>query len=241
MRGLAALSFSVAMAALAFAHGGVPASATAREPGGGADGRATPTVRIAPSRVEIGATYSGAVVRVTGEVATGSGVVVVIRGAAVEETLNTKGRFGPIWINTGRIHVGRVPSVFLSFTSAPIDALLTRNAVDGEQLDLTAVEQQAAIVPASDATPRIRREYLVLKTGDGLYASRDRAVTLAPAPGGLARFTLAVRLKRDEIYPNKRPGDGPTNRSGRQSKESGRSVSGGPAHAGRLGSAPRRF
>ena len=46
--------------------------------------------------------------------------MLVIRGPDKEETFNKKVRAGPIWISSGQVHITGVPSLFLSFSPAPV-------------------------------------------------------------------------------------------------------------------------
>jgi uncharacterized protein (TIGR02186 family) len=148
-----------------------------------------PTVRLTPGVIEMGASYSGAAMRIEGAAKAGAEVVVVVRGADREEIFNKKGRFGPIWINAGKVHVSGVPSLYLCFSARPVHAFLSRDAIDRHQLDETAIRRQMRISPQGDVQEQnvIRNNYLTLKRQEGTYRVSNAALKKADGdPGALA-------------------------------------------------------
>lgn len=127
--------------------------------------------RITPRVIEVGAFYDGATVKIEGSVATGSKVLVTVAGPEAEERFNLKGRFGPIWLNAGKVRISRVPSLFLRFSSEPLASLLDRDSIFQHALDKeTLIQRMRAEPSAPQGDARIRADYLALREADGTYA-----------------------------------------------------------------------
>jgi uncharacterized protein (TIGR02186 family) len=148
---------------------------------------AATTVRISPEVIRMDAFYGGAEVRVEGEVPAGSGVLLVVKGPQIEESFDKKGRFGPIWANAGKVHIGGVPALFLAISSAPLGALLTRESLDRDQLDVPAIQSQMKVDPPEMDQPLVRENYLKLKADQGILKVTEGPVTVT-AGEGASRF-----------------------------------------------------
>jgi hypothetical protein len=141
--------------------------------------------------VQMGIVATRVPIRVEGTLAGGSQAAIVIRGGDTEETFNRKRRVGPIWINSGQVHVSGVPALLLAFTSAPPSTLLSRDEIDRAGLDEEAIKRRMRLAPA-DAPSRVRDDYLSLKRGEGRYAFVPGAIHLEPGPHGRTRYRLEV-------------------------------------------------
>lgn len=151
-----------------------------------ADDANGPTVKLTPDKILMATFYDGAQLRVEGMAAEGSQVIVVIKGPEVEEVFNKKGRVGPIWVNSGKVHISGVPSLFLSFSPKPVEELLSREAIDQYQLDETAIRSQMKVEPPQQDHDKIRANYLSLKTQQGIYRVISDGVKMgAPIQGGV--------------------------------------------------------
>jgi len=163
---------ALALAGLAWALGAAPA--------------ADVQVAVEPPRLEVATFTTEMPVRITVRVDPAARPVVVIRGQTVESTFNRKIRVGPIWLNSGQVHVSGTPTLLLRFSPGPVAALLGRDAIDAHQLDAEAIERTMHVAPAEADEPAIRDSYLALRTGDGSYRfieSGDETVTPGAAPG----------------------------------------------------------
>ncbi len=130
---------------------------------------AGPTVKLTPEVIRMGAFYSGEWMRISGLASPGSKVIVVLRGPRTEEVFNRKGRVGPIWINVGKVHISGVPSLFLCYSSEPVERLLGRDEIERRQLDDSAIERQMIVTPKEMDHPDVRTNYIELKTEDNVY------------------------------------------------------------------------
>lgn len=126
------------------------------------------SIRLIPPQIEVGPFWGGSKVRVEGSVAAGAKVAVVVRGRGRQETFNRKSRVGPIWVNTGKVHVSAVPSLFLRFTSGPIRTFLNREGIDQHQLDEAAIRRQMRIEPNQDHD-LVLSNWITLKSREGTY------------------------------------------------------------------------
>ncbi len=128
-----------------------------------------PSVKLNPEVVRMGAFYAGEWVRVSGMASPGSHIVVVLRGPRTEEVFNRKGRVGPIWINVGKVHISGVPSLFLCYSSGPVESLLNRAEIERRQLDDAAIRRQMIVTPRAMDHEDVRADFIELKTLENVY------------------------------------------------------------------------
>ena len=196
-RGVAALGFLLTVLTIA-----IPGTAAAQVSALSSE----LSVKVSPEAIQMGAFYNGAKMRIEGTAPSGSQVLVVIRGEEHDELFNKKGRVGPIWVNTDRIHVAFTPSLFLSFSSADVTALLDPTSIEAYQLDEQAIKnrlacrshckcstttrhhtwsgaiaQCAGVEPDPQYRELIRSNYLALKTREGRYQTHSDAVRMTNA------------------------------------------------------------
>ncbi len=140
-----------------------------------ASGRAqSPQVTVDPPQLRV-ETFSGQQhVLITVRVDPDATPVVVIRRPDAEAVFNRKVRVGPIWLNSGRVHITGVPALLLCFSPVPVDALLQRADIDRYLLDARAVRQALHVEPAEFDAPAIRDSYLALRQEDESYRFADR-------------------------------------------------------------------
>jgi hypothetical protein len=138
-RGVAVLGFLLTVLTIA-----IPKTATAQVSGPSSVLSSDLSVKVSPEAIQMGAFYNGAKMRVEGTAPSGSQVVVIIRGEEHDELFNKKGRVGPIWVNTDRIHVAFTPSLFLSFSGADVTTFLDPASIEAYQLDEQAIKNRLA-------------------------------------------------------------------------------------------------
>jgi hypothetical protein len=172
-------------------------------------------VKVSPEAIQMGAFYNGAKMRIEGTAPSGSQVLVIIRGEEHDELFNKKGRVGPIWVNTDRIHVAFTPSLFLSFSGADATALLDPSSIEAYQLDEQAIKNRlasrshckcdttvrhhtrsgaiakcAGVEPDPQYRELIRSYYLALKSRQGRYQTHLNAVRMVNATADDSRYSL---------------------------------------------------
>jgi hypothetical protein len=161
------------------------------------------TVKVTPSVVEMGTFYGGTKLHVEGTVASGSKVLVIVRGKEVTELFNRVGRVGPVWINTGKVSVSGVPSLLLVFSSEPVFDCLCRRAMDDCMCDVEAVKKQVRIKPEKEADDSIAEDFLKLKVRQGNYQMSGDGVRVGSAAQVLgATSSLVMAGEAAEVPPS---------------------------------------
>ncbi len=150
-------------------------------------------VAVDPPRLEVATFTTDMPVRITVRVDPAARPVVVIRGPATEATFNRKIRLGPIWLNSGQVHVSGTPTILLRFSPGPLEALLGRDEIDAHQLDAEAITRTMHVAPAESDQPAIRDSYLALRTGDGSYRFMDGGDETVTAGAIAGEYTLTFR------------------------------------------------
>ncbi len=178
-----------------------------------------PSVRVSPEVLRMGAFYNGATVRVEGEAPPGTAVLVVIRGPEETEFFNRKERVGPVWLSVGKVHVTRVPSLFIRLGGGDLHSLLDEASVEAHQLDDSAIERSMSVrrgcrcrageaTRAGSALPcttgveldarqakLVRSGYFDLKRQEGTYQVHPDAVVIADS-AGVAHYSTQLEWPR---------------------------------------------
>jgi hypothetical protein len=157
---------------------------------------------VSPRVIEVGAFYEGANVRVEGVAPPGSQMIVTVTGSERPESFNRKARFGPIWLNAGKVRISGAPSLFLRFSAGPVLVHRDRECMAGRELDEAAVRQRIHIGPAPP-DPRtaaaLGSDYLALKQSDGVYSFTSAGIVMGSPEAGGTPYTLRFR------WPKKAP------------------------------------
>jgi uncharacterized protein (TIGR02186 family) len=129
---------------------------------------------LVPNEVSIGAFFSGTRVTIKGKVPASSEVMITVTGQKEDLKLKKKGRaFGFLWMNIGTMTFHQVPSVYLLYTSSPLDTLTRSHPEWWRQLPegLESLQEKTVITPpcGEEAGPMFE-EFLKLKKQEGLYA-----------------------------------------------------------------------
>ncbi|HTQ57100.1 MAG TPA: TIGR02186 family protein [Bryobacteraceae bacterium] len=148
--------------------------------------------RITPQVIQVGAFYDGAQVSIEGASAPRSQVIVAITGPDRQERFKRKVRFGPVWVNAGRVRISGAPSLILRFSAGPIAALLDRQTIASLRLDESSLQARMHIDPPTDpaADAALRSSYLALKRSQGTYAFSDRGVSMGQPDEDCVPYSL---------------------------------------------------
>ncbi len=139
-----------------------------------------PEVRLEPNVIQMGAFYSGKWTRISGTVTCGLESYCGDSGSDHREVFNKKARAGPIWINSGKVHISGVPSLFLCYSSEPVDKLLQRDEIDENQLDDLAIKRQMIVTPTEMDHPVIRDNFVDLKIKENVYRTIPGELKMGP-------------------------------------------------------------
>lgn len=154
-----------------------------------------PPCRVTPQVIEVGAFYNGVDVRVEGVAAPNSQVMIAVTGPDRPEAFNRKARFGPAWLNAGKVRISGVPSLLLRFTSGTLCPAALRGFDERSLIEDMSVDP---IFPEGHDVG-LRTDYVALKKADGVYRFADRGVLLSPADQNGSAFRLDFR------WPKKAP------------------------------------
>jgi len=145
-------------------------------------------IHVTPNRVDIGAFFQGVDVALEGQLPSGAGAVVEIRGETIHQTLLRKGRRWGLWMSVGEIDVDNAPNLYLVMSSAPqIPELAGGQTPWGFASLKSQVNLKGALAP--DENDNFLREFLELKKSEDLYNALPGAITISDSPGGGATFT----------------------------------------------------
>jgi len=153
-----------------------------------------PLIRsVTPQAIEVGAFYEGADVRVEGVAASGSKVIVTVTGSGSEKIFNQKARFGPIWLNSGKVRISGAPSLFLLFSAEPVRTMLKEDCASGIELTEAAVREQIHFEPPVK-DPRVRTvlksDFIALKKDEGTYDFAGSGITMGETSEPGTPYTL---------------------------------------------------
>jgi hypothetical protein len=146
-----------------------------------------------PERVQIGAFFDGARIRVSGEIPAGRSAVVEVMGKRLEEQLLRKGRHWDIWMNVGEIDIEDAPNLYVVLSTDPSD--LSRADTDAE-FGYSALERQVSFVGDVQGLtrPEIFRRFVALKESEKLYVQLPGALKLTGASGDLSIVEGTFRI-----------------------------------------------
>lgn len=145
---------------------------------------AFPDLKIAPDQVEIGTSFDGCCMSVSGEIPRGSQAVIEVIGQASPTALMRKGRRAGLWMNVGEIKVEGAPSLYLAMSTAP-DLLSSSSSTAAPEWGYQALQGKMRLTGRIQEGERGRflEEFLQLKESEGLYGLFAGALKVADAGG----------------------------------------------------------
>jgi hypothetical protein len=165
--------------------------ALAAEDGAAPAPAAAPDLSLSPSEIEIGASYNGLTLTVTGQVPDGTQAVVRFIGEPQALNMKEKGKaFGLLWMNMDSLHFTNVPGVCILDSSARFADL----GPAGSALNLDGLASGIRVEPSSAKDAGLVAELLHFKRADGLYRQNEGGVALGEARDGLRPFTATLAI-----------------------------------------------
>jgi len=150
------------------------------------------SVASSPDDILMDARYDGVTLNVSGEVPSGSDVIVRLVGEPESIHLREKGKvFGLLWMNVGTLGFDNVPRIYLAAASRGFDEL----GQAGRSLSIAGLHERIAQehVSASKELDAVS-ELLRLKVRDGLYAESSGSVRLGDDAGGSRAFSASLSI-----------------------------------------------
>ncbi|MBW2108309.1 MAG: TIGR02186 family protein [Deltaproteobacteria bacterium] len=163
-------------------------------------------LQVVPSEVRMGLSYNGVEVSISGEIPSGSEVLVRIMGKPEHQRLKKKGRaLGLLWMNMGAVSIDNVPNVFLLYPSAALADFARSQPGQWRRLGLgfEALKNRVEILPSTEDKDTLFGEFVKLKEDAALYGTIQDAIHYKEKGGGEKSFTcvapLPSNLPQDEF------------------------------------------
>jgi len=145
-------------------------------------------LKLEPNVVIIGATYNGARINVSGEIPVNSKAVVYVTGDRKDTEFKKKGKaLGLLWMNLGTVVFHNVPNLYLIFTDSDAH-------IESLPVGFQSLKKETSITPAAEDKDFLFREFLKLKTKEGLYRITKGTVIYDKKTGQRKNFSCTVTL-----------------------------------------------
>jgi len=150
----------------------------------------TDTLRVEPPRAEISIFYHGTQLRVSAVVDTGTAIAVLVSGQEEELHLREQARvWGMFWAPAGEINFDSIPTMYLLFTSIPVENLASPDVLTGLGLGYDSFWPVGSM---GDSRERLFPDLIRLRESEGLFHYSVGAVRVEPVGGGQQAVTVAV-------------------------------------------------
>lgn len=155
------------------------------------------TLRITPSKVDMGLTYNGTDVVIAGDIPSDAEAFVRVIGNPEHQKLKKKERaLGLLWMNRGAVTIDNAPVIFLLYPSEALAALEQgqSNAWRHLGLGLDAMEDRLEILPATENRDAVFHEFVKLKERANLYGITRHAISYSEKGNGMKSFSCKAAL-----------------------------------------------
>ncbi len=137
------------------------------------------TCRVQPDRVIIGISYHGARITLDGEYSVGQDLIVEILSPPEKTELKYKGKVaGFLWMKLGSMTFENLPSIYMLFSTRPLDALLEPAVQAQQEIGYPALKAKAVIHSQKKGFDRHRwiNEFFRFKEKEALYVVRPESI-----------------------------------------------------------------
>ena len=150
---------------------------------------------ISPKVVDVGATYNGTSLTVTGEVPADGDVLVRFMGKTSDLHMRRKGKaLGLLWMNMGSLTFKGVPGVCIVNSEKGFDRICEWGGNAVSELRPEGLKRTVLVEPdGTDADGSIE-ELIKLKKQEGLYREIAENVVCTPATDGNKAFKVEIPL-----------------------------------------------
>jgi hypothetical protein len=146
-------------------------------------------ISITPPEIQIGLYYSGKQLNISGMIPSGGDVLVGIEGPLQHQTFNIKGKVGPLWMNTGKVEIDHIPSLYLLLLP---EGEIWQQRLASMGIGLEKLKSDMVVASHNLSKDEIFKRFVQLKQSEGLYATLGGAVSYAPATKEKKRFEAGV-------------------------------------------------
>lgn len=148
-------------------------------------GWAEAPLTISPEQIEIGLTYGGQSVAITGQVPSGEECLVRIVSGEKPLHLKEKGKvWGVLWMNVSSLSYEEVPELYFIRSSSPLSQLASSETLDTLMAGYEALKHHVAPDPGSEES-RLFGEMVKLKEHEGLFSVAEDTIIRTPGSGGM--------------------------------------------------------
>lgn len=142
-------------------------------------------LRILPEHLTINSFYSGQNVLLFGDLPPNREVFIEIKGPTEKKTFNIKGKIGPLWMNTHKVTVDNVPSLY--FLLGPPKRDWHKKAKE-LGIGLEQIKKTIMLHPEELSRDSIFEHLVRFKGAEQLYSEIDNAIKYSTNEKGQKRF-----------------------------------------------------
>jgi uncharacterized protein (TIGR02186 family) len=137
-----------------------------------------PAITLAVSKAEIHITagFHGDILKVTGMAPRDCEVILRLSSPPGEETLDLKGKRGPLWMTVGKVRFESAPRIYMLRSTRPIEEILPPEEQVRETLGVEGLKASLRIQPGVDAA-LFGAELLRMKRDCGFYDTKGGGAT----------------------------------------------------------------
>jgi len=147
-----------------------------------------------PKTIEIGTTFNGATLHISGEVPTGDNVIVEILGTDKQEAFKLKGKvWGIFWMTVGHYEIKGLPSLYLVYLPKSLSHL-SNDKLKNLNFGFEEVYSRFQIEPEPKDKRFIFNEFLKLKQKEKLYGIVHDSVTYSNITSQKKKYHAEVML-----------------------------------------------
>lgn len=140
---------------------------------------------ISPEHIDIGLTYGGQKVDITGRVPEGEDCMVRIISGEKPLHLKEKGKvWGVLWMNVASLSYEEVPDLYFIRSSSSLAELTSSDTLDTLMVGYEALKHHVAPDPATEEN-RLFGELVKLKEKEGLFSVSENTITRTPGANGM--------------------------------------------------------
>jgi uncharacterized protein (TIGR02186 family) len=154
-------------------------------------------MHLEPNLILIGASYNGAHVSLSGEAPQDAEVMVRLSGEMEDDTFLEKGHvLGILWMNKKMITFHHIPKTYQVYSPSSITGSELSDDPKWRNLGIgfSALKKQLTLTPEEEDVDLQFREFLKLKTMEGLYAVHENAITYKNVGEGIKSFQCDLTI-----------------------------------------------
>jgi uncharacterized protein (TIGR02186 family) len=131
---------------------------------------------VSKAEIHITAGFHGDLLKVTGVAPRDCEVILRLGSPPGKETLDLKGKRGPLWLTVGKVRFESAPRIYMLRSTRPIEEILSPDEQARESLGVEGLKASLRVQPGVNAG-LYASELLRLKRDDGFYDTEGGGVT----------------------------------------------------------------